>query len=249
MVFVRSTTPIFTATNTNNVLVKNIQPSHDTQLFDQLLRRHAALESVEAMVTIHGNPFLMSQLNRRPSDTQRQGNIIDDDNAEQNTDAERVMQNWENIPALAKINIKMPISSDTPSSRDSFALEPFWYDGYYYIYGIDHKFQGGQFTQDLHLLALPNESLLDKKNETDITECGAQGGPLVDERGIPTERIQKGIDEALARVGVPFASFAGTSFRKAVTPKIDSNGQVTPSAEPPVPTATEVAEAAGAVRS
>ncbi len=48
-----------------------------------------------------------------------------------------------------------------------------WYNGYYYLYGITHKFSEGQFTQDLNMISLPNESLILEKQQADITECGS----------------------------------------------------------------------------
>jgi len=167
-VFVRSKTPIFPATNVNNVFTKNIGGALDSTLFNAFLSRHAALESIEAMVTIHGNPYMMSSTNRRPSDTSRRGNTSDEG------DVTNVLSNWEYLPGLARVNIYMPRTNDTPSDRESFERERFWYDGYYYIYGIDHKFSDGTFTQNLHLLSLPNESLIDETQNTDVTACGIQ---------------------------------------------------------------------------
>ena len=165
-VIVRSRTPIFPATNVNNVFQKNVRGALDSTLYQAMLSRHAALESVEATATIAGNPFLMSQTNRKASDVDRKKNSNDPG------DLSRIMQNWEFMPALAKINIFMPATTDTPSSSSAFRREKFWYDGYYYIYGIDHKFDGGLFTQDLHLLSLPQESLLLDEQQNDISTCG-----------------------------------------------------------------------------
>ncbi len=166
-IIARSRTPIFPATNINNVFQKNVPGAADSTQYHAMLSRHAALESVEAVATIHGNPYLMSQTNRKPSDTQRKENTGDDEG-----DFSRIMQNHEFMPALAKVNIYMPLTSDTPSSISTFQRTKFWYDGFYYIYGIDHKFSDGQFTQDLHLLSLPQESLLLNKQKTDISACG-----------------------------------------------------------------------------
>jgi len=167
-VLIRSKTPIFPSTNENNVRTKNIRGAQDSTLYQSMLSKHAALESVAAMLTIHGNPYLMSQTNKRGADRDRRAPVDENDPTKQAT----IMQNWDFIPGLVKVNIFMPSTNDTPSSRESFSRKPFWYDGYYYLYGIDHKFDDGQFTQDLHLLSLPNESLLLDKQETDITECG-----------------------------------------------------------------------------
>jgi len=162
----RSRTPIFPGTNVNNVFQKNIRGALNSTLYQTMLSKHAALESVEANVTIAGNPYLMSQMNRKPSDAKSKTESGD------SSDSSKIMQNMEFMPALAKINIWMPSTTDTPSSTSTFNRTKFWYDGYYYIYGIDHKFAGGEFTQDLHLLSLPQESLLLDNQQNDITECG-----------------------------------------------------------------------------
>ncbi len=167
-ILIRSKTPIFPATNENNVRTKNIRGALDSTLFQSMLSKHAALESVEAKLTIHGNPYLMSITNRRGADRDRRAPVDVNDPTRQAT----IMQNWDFIPGLCRVNIFMPSTSATPSSSARFDRERFWYDGYYYLYGIDHKFSDGQFTQDLHLLSLPNESLVLEKQETDITECG-----------------------------------------------------------------------------
>lgn len=167
-VLIRSRTPIFPATNVNNVFQKNIKGPLSSTLYQSRLARHAAFESVEATLTIAGNPYLMSQTNTKSSDVQRKENSTDPG------DESRIMQNAEFIPGIAKVNIRMPITSATPSSTSSFQTTKFWYDGYYYMYGIDHKFAGGEFTQDLHLLSLPDISELEKKGKTDITECGVE---------------------------------------------------------------------------
>lgn len=195
-VLIRSKTPIFPSTNENNVRTKNIRGALDSTLYQTMLSKHAALESVEAKLTIHGNPYLMSQTNKRGADRDRRASVNEDDPTKQAT----IMQNWDFIPGLVKVNIFMPKSNDTPSSRDRFDQEPFWYDGYYYLYGIDHKFSDGQFTQDLHLLSLPNESRLLEEQETDITECGipkekgSESQSSGDENEVPTTSQAKNMN-------------------------------------------------------
>ncbi len=43
------------------------------------------------------------------------------------------------------------------ASSNDFA-EPFWYRGYYYCYAIEQLFDGGEFTQTLHMVSLPKNS-------------------------------------------------------------------------------------------
>lgn len=190
-VLIRAKTPIFPATNENNVRTKNVRGAHDSTLFQAMLTKHAALESVEALITIHGNPYLMSQTNKRGSDRDRRAPVDENDPTKQAT----LMQNWDFIPGLVKVNIFMPALNDTPSSEATFVREKFWYDGYYYLYGIDHKFDDGQFRQDLHLLSLPNQSFLEKAQAADITECGVteeSGGQAGSEPSADDEQVRTG---------------------------------------------------------
>ncbi len=167
-ILIRSKTPIFPSTNVNNVFEKNIRGALDSTLFSAMLSRHAALESVEAKVTIHGNPYLMSQTNRRGSDRQRR---VD---PPEKGDPSIILQSWDFIPGLVKLNIFMPATTDTPSSTATFNREQFWYNGYYYLYGINHMFSDGQFTQELHMTSLPNDSFVINNQQADISECGVE---------------------------------------------------------------------------
>ncbi len=180
-IFIRSRTPIFPATNINNVFQKNVQGSADSTLYHAMLTRHAALENVAAVLTIQGNPYLMSQTNRKPSDIQRKKHAGDDPE-----DFSRIMQHQEFMPAIVKVNIRMPEDSDTPSSTSTFDTRKFWYDGFYKMIAIDHKFSDGQFTQDLHILSLPQESFLFNRQETDISACGEQPKKKEEEEDGPT---------------------------------------------------------------
>ena len=163
---IRKKTPIFPATNINNTREKNIRGALDATVYSSMLTKHASLESVNIKATIHGNPYLMSQSNRRDSERERRTTGADET---------RVLQHWDYLPAIAKINIFMPSANDTPSSQSTFDRQRFWYDGFYYISRIDHKFDSGQFTQELHMNALLNESLILDKQTTDITQCGVEG--------------------------------------------------------------------------
>ena len=200
-IVIRSQTPIFPSTRVKDVGVRNTTNPEAGALFQAYLSRHAALENLEANVTIHGNPYLMSRTNRQASDTTRKQNVQGEEG-----DTENIMENWGAIPGLVKINIFMPATSDTPSSNESFQRERFWYNGYYYLYGIQHKFQEGQFTQDLQLLSLPNESLVESQNKEVLDACGVPEQPPEESEGesgettdAPTRQSQ--LDRKEARTG------------------------------------------------
>jgi hypothetical protein len=84
----------------------------------------------------------------------------------------RVLKNWNQIPAIAKVNIRMPLNSDTLSSENSPELTNFWYDGYYYIFSIKHMFDGGEFTQKLDMLSMPQNTIFDPLAEAPVNDTG-----------------------------------------------------------------------------
>jgi len=77
------------------------------------------------------------------------------------------------FPMLVKLNIFMPASNDdlsffeganksnTPQYRKSF-----WYEGYYYVVGIENIFADGTFTQELDILPLPTPLPVGNGNQT-----------------------------------------------------------------------------------
>lgn len=155
------------------------------------MAKHASLEVAEATVKIIGNPNLYSSMadNTRPESVKANTSAPTEAETTPTEDRTADYKNWSNMPALAKINIYMPSHNDdvallmgtTGDSRDSPPdyTRKFWYDGYYYVYGIEHSFAEGEFTQVLMMVALPNGSLLEtgkldsesEKTVKSITDC------------------------------------------------------------------------------
>lgn len=171
--FLRPYTPIFFSTKFDPKENRNTNDPGKTAEFQALLNRHAALENLEAVVTIHGNPKLLNSTNKAPSEIASRLSAIETQANEGDSadDPERdVFPYWETAPALLKINIKMP--SDDQSLDYS---EPFWYEGFYYCYGIQHSFKDGEFTQALNIISLPQSSPTEKtQKDKDETDQGQQ---------------------------------------------------------------------------
>ena len=153
---VRENTPIYFSTKFNPVMTRNTKDAKKTAAFQQMLNRHAALENLEAKITIHGNSGLLNAVNKSPSEVR---NHVTPDQTEANPD-EDTLPYWETTPALVKLNIKMPSSSENNESDFS---EVFWYEGFYYCFGITHMFSDGLFTQELDMISLPQSEPLKKK--------------------------------------------------------------------------------------
>ena len=141
------------------------------------LTKHASLEVSEATMRIFGNDLLLGSTNRTTSPTyvMSSGDAIRVA-AEKPSDAD--FQCWSHAPAYAKVNIRMPRMNDdfslyTGTSADGkqsgldYATD-FWFDGYYYVYGIQHSFVDGEFTQTLQMIGIP------KRSSTDATMTKTQ---------------------------------------------------------------------------
>lgn len=160
---IRQNTPIFLSTKLDDKTTKNTNNPRLSGDFQGILNRHAALENIEAQVTIHGNPRLLNSMNKPPSE------IINHVNTSQtraNTDGD-VFPFWETSPGIVKINIRMPSDSE-----DKDFSEPFWYQGFYYCFSVENIFSEGSFTQKLTLLSLPQSVTKGKtsQQEGDSTE-------------------------------------------------------------------------------
>ncbi len=153
--------PLFLGVPIKDPALRNSQDSSATLSFDAALNAHASLEVAQATVTILGNPYLLGAtgstkyqvLEQKARSLQPTGDNND------------IFKHWGAIPALAKINIRMPRSNDDFKLMEQGGgdfTQPFWYDGYYYVYSIKHMFRDGLFTQELSMVALLNQSKLNQ---------------------------------------------------------------------------------------
>lgn len=159
------------------------------------MAKHASLEVAEASVKIVGNPMLYSTvgLTTQPSNIGRAPNLENNtvENGAKDTPSLEYgdFRHWSHMPALAVINIYMPAHNDDIGLMTGARMgehgvpidyrKRFWYDGYYYVYGVENVFDQGEFTQQLLMVAIPNGSLLEsgklkKSTEDDVkslVEC------------------------------------------------------------------------------
>jgi hypothetical protein len=151
----RVNTPLFPKQNNTLGEVQHSKSSLDKLSFRALLNRHALLSSMDAKLVIKGNPILLNDL------------IISPDDLANNrfaATAGTIMRDWAKSPGLVKLNIRMP--SDDPSLTNTLT-EPFWYQGFYQIISVSNKFNKGEFTQELDMIALPqtNDVLASTTNQ------------------------------------------------------------------------------------
>lgn len=138
------------------------------------MAKHANLEVAEATVKIRGNtayleaaaemsnPSIVQQFLDAKVPPLQSGQPINVCSAVPTASAQQQTANtgmkMGSFPLLAKINIKMPTNNDDLQAfrdRTSYASN-FWFQGYYYVYGIEHEFQEGDFVQTLLMIALPD---------------------------------------------------------------------------------------------
>lgn len=137
--------------------------------YNATLQRYAGLEGHDATLEITGNPNLLASYCQLPSvilsdpilrvRTTETDKVKPTDTKSYDTvPADKsgyvpLFPDSDHFPALCKINIRMPTSPDTLYGH----LEPFWYQGFYYIHDVEHHFKDGKFTQTLRMVSLPSD--------------------------------------------------------------------------------------------
>ncbi len=140
------------------------------------MTKHASVEVLDASMKITGNLLLLhSALQQTASST------VPADKPRAGIDQQPVMD-WGHVPAYAKVNIRMPAHNDDLklfSDTDRSFTQQFWYDYYYYILGVEHVFEDGEFTQNIEMIGMPRpiegETGTPTENKdtfaTDVADC------------------------------------------------------------------------------
>lgn len=127
------------------------------------MSKQASVESIGVSMKITGNLWLLESVN--DSMMQLSDAVVDNS-------GEMIYLEWGRMPGFAKINIKMPSSNDDIAlfnSKDQSYATPFWYDGYYYIMGVEHVFEDGDFVQNVQLISMPKIDSTEGNNTTAAT--------------------------------------------------------------------------------
>lgn len=153
------------------------------------LAKHSSLEVSDVTMKIIGNDALLLATNKSTSPEYMVNRFAQTDASAQTSTQ---FDNWMYVPSYAKVKIKMPRNNDdfslfsgTPSadplgrSTSVDYAQDFWFDGYYYVYGIDHEFDNGEFTQTLQMIGIPKTSATDAAKvppkdvsfDTQINDC------------------------------------------------------------------------------
>lgn len=135
------------------------------------LAKHSSMEVSDVTMKIIGNDALLLATNKNTSPEYVLQRFAQTDASAQTSET---FDNWMYVPSYAKVKVKMPRNNDDfslftgKSTTDALGTttsadyaQDFWFDGYYYIYGIDHEFDNGEFTQTLQMIGIPKTSTAD----------------------------------------------------------------------------------------
>jgi hypothetical protein len=188
--------PLFVKSTNKNAEIRNIKQADKQMEYQELIARQAQIEMIEAKIKIHGNPNLLNSVNIPPDDIANPADPAPNPNT-------KTFSYWQNIPALMKVNIKMP--DDNSSMPNGFST--FWYDGLYKIHSITTEFDDSLFTQELDIMSFGASNNVakdeqNKKNTNQETQKNKTGGgtqvqdestgnvAVVQEATLPPEKIK-----------------------------------------------------------
>lgn len=192
------------------------------------LAAHSSIEVAgEATIRIVGNTNLLTGIANYTSSKYMEAVRQQDKRRSSGGTGEEVpeterMLDYGTAPSFAHITIKMPRHNDdiallTGDGDGDYAVD-FWFNGLYYIVGVENQFEGGAFTQVLHMVGLPMSDLTsteeaDEHKPIDLTQrvadcmqgkagCGqtppATGG--TSNTTVPSNTVEQGKDTGTAPV-------------------------------------------------
>lgn len=128
----------------NKVVNKSVKNPHAINKFLEAINRFATIETLEASMSIVGNPIFLGSFSTPPSKL-----VQNNQPSETGT-----FKNWHSSPSLCKVNISMPSNNTllgvNEDGTGNFQV-PFWYQGLYLIIYVKHSFDMGEFTQQLNM--------------------------------------------------------------------------------------------------
>lgn len=175
--------PVFFGSQVRTPSTRNTHNAADSIQAAYTMTQHASIEMSDASMRIMGNTNLLGTVNSTSSPHNLVQKITTPSNDQQQS-KEADFGDWGFIPAFVKVKIKMPRNNDdislltgasdpnsqTSSSSSRDYAQDFWFDGYYYVYGIEHNFEDGVFTQQLQMVGIPQYGLFQQQTSNDGKE-------------------------------------------------------------------------------
>lgn len=152
----RPLTPLFLGTKIKSPLARNTRNPIKSAEFQARLNRWAAFETIEAKMTIYGNPQLLDEMSLLPSDLSKKA--LTEEQIKKLEGKGNINPRWFSVPSLTKVNIKMPVDTNDVNTE----YRDFWYTGYYVLFAVKHIFSNGEFLQELDMMSLPVADKLEK---------------------------------------------------------------------------------------
>jgi hypothetical protein len=137
-----------------------------TQEFIRAVNKHAVVESLEATVTIVGNPLLLDSINITPKQ------MVENDTS--------LPVDWISKPVIVKLDVAFPSSKNIRSTDSSFSFrQPFWYQGEYNLLFVSNNFSSdGTFKQTLNMFAVPKNEVVANEEEKQTIEIPSPPPPI-----------------------------------------------------------------------
>lgn len=166
--------PLFLGQSVSDSTVRNNRFASSAANYNSILARHAAYENIEARMTIRGNPQLLEETTQLPSymdprisldqasasQHPQEIRVPDDERLSEEERNRNLMSEIHRTPGYVKVNVFMPNSALIDTAEDLHSADfaqNFWYQGWYFLYAINHTFDDGEFTQELEMFSLPTE--------------------------------------------------------------------------------------------
>lgn len=167
-------TPVFFGSQIRSPSLINASNASHTIQSAYTLTKHASLEVTDVTMRVVGNTQLLGAVNRTtsPAYVVSSGDKSARTAKLQQPTNEAQFADWSHTPAFVKVRIKMPRENDdfslftgqsktgdprTDPGLTDYARD-FWFDGYYYVVGVEHIFDAGEFTQVLQMVGIPKRS-------------------------------------------------------------------------------------------
>ena len=109
------------------------------------LSKQAEADVIETVVSIHGNPTLLDEMNVSPSQMGKMG-----DKENKSKLGPPINADWIDTPTTLRMNVKIPVNPDNMSD----GYKPFWFRGLYRVISVEHVFSDGKFVQNLLLFSV-----------------------------------------------------------------------------------------------
>lgn len=151
--------PVFFSTNLELPNRRNTPSPTATVDNTWNMTKQASIEMIDVSMKVTGNLLLLNSTLSSTAESTTNKTTQDVANID-----------WGYMPSFAKVHIKMPSSNDDIAlfnTADQSFTTDFWFDGYYYIMGVEHVFDEGDFVQNLQLLSMPKSPEVDKGKRAD----------------------------------------------------------------------------------